>query len=143
MINLREIGADNWRVITKLKVKDWQSAYVASNGDSIARAHYVKGNYPLGIYDEDIPVGFCMYSISEKGEIWILRIMIGADYQSEGRGREATLLLISLLREKFGNVPVYIGFDPLNVWAEKLYTSLGFVRDGRDGGDEIILRLDS
>ncbi len=66
VINLREINADNWRVLTKLKVKDWQAPFVASNGDSIARAHYVKDNFPLGIYDDETPVGFCMYSISPK-----------------------------------------------------------------------------
>lgn len=142
MINLREINANNWRVITKLKVKDWQAPFVASNGDSIARAHYVKDNFPLGIYDDETPAGFCMYSISPRGELWILRLMIGADYQSKGRGKEATIKLIEMLLEKFGKVPIYISFDPENEWARKLYAELGFVKDDREADDEIVFRLD-
>jgi len=142
LIKLREIGSDNWRTIIKLKVKDWQAPLIATNGDSITRAHYVKDNYPLAIYDDEVPVGFCMYSISPKGEVWTLRIMIGADYQSGGRGRAAMLQLIALLKDKYGNVPIYISFDPLNIWAEKLYGSMGFVKDDRDGSDEIVYRLD-
>ncbi len=83
-----------------------------------------------------------MYSISPKGEVWILRMMIGADYQSGGRGKAAMLQLIALLKDKYGNIPVYISFDPLNIWAKKLYSSMGFVKDDRDGGDEIVYRLD-
>lgn len=142
MINLREIDSGNWRELTKLKVKDWQAPFVASNGDSMARAHYIEGNFPLGIYDGEVPVGFCMYSISPKAELWILRLMIAADYQSGGRGRRATELLITLLREKYGPKPIYISFDPMNEWAQKLYQSLGFVKDEREFEDEIIYRLD-
>ncbi len=143
MIRLRDIDASNWRELTKLKVKDWQAPFVASNGDSMARAHYVEGNFPLGIYDDEMPVGFCMYSISPKGETWILRLMIAADYQSGGRGRTATEQLIALLREKYGQKPIYISFDPQNEWARKLYQSLGFVKDDREFEDEIIYRLDN
>ena len=142
MINLREVCASNWRELTKLRVKDWQAPFVASNGDSMARAHYVEGNFPLGIYDDEVPVGFCIYSISPKEEAWILRLMIAADYQSHGIGRIATQKLISMLKDKYGPKPVYISFDPKNEWAQKLYQSLGFVKDDREFEDEIIYRLD-
>ncbi len=142
MINLREVCASNWRELTKLRVKDWQAPFVASNGDSMARAHYVEGNFPLGIYDDEVPVGFCMYSISPKEEVWILRLMIAADYQSHGIGRIATQKLISMLKDKYGPKPIYISFDPKNEWAQKLYRSLGFIKDDREFEDEIIYRLD-
>ena len=142
MINLREVDASNWRELTKLRVKDWQAPFVASNGDSMARAHYVEGNFPLGIYDDEVPVGFCMYSISPKEEVWILRLMIAADCQSHGIGRIATQKLISMLKDKYGPKPIYVSFDPKNEWAQKLYQSLGFVKDDREFEDEIIYRLD-
>jgi len=142
MISLREIDENNWRAVVKLKVADWQTPFVASNGDSIARAHYVKDNFPLAIYDAEEPVGFCMYSISPKGEVWILRLMIAADFQSEGRGKEATSQLVSLLRRKFGATQIFISFNPENKWAMRLYESLGFKKDEREFEDEIIYRLD-
>ena len=83
-----------------------------------------------------------MYSISPNGEVWILRLMIAADYQSHGIGRIATQKLISMLKDKYGPKPVYISFDPKNEWAQKLYRSLGFIKDDREFEDEIIYRLD-
>ncbi len=58
--------------------------------------------------------------------------MIAADYQSKGRGKEATIKLIEMLLDKFGKVPIFISFDPANEWARKIICQFGF-REGRQG----------
>lgn len=143
MIKLVEIDKSNWLGLARLGVQDSQRSFVADNSISMAQAHYETGNFPLGIYDGEIPVGFCMYGHDEEGcEHWIIRLMIDKRYQSKGYGRKAMLLLVERIRQEFGEVPVYLSFEPENAWGKALYESLGFIPDGRVMDGEIVYRLD-
>ena len=63
-IRLQEINGENFRDILGLHVRDDQKKYVVPNDISLIEAyisvsHHGKA-FPLGIYDDDTPVGFCM-----------------------------------------------------------------------------------
>ena len=68
--------------------------------------------------------------------------MIDQKYQSKGYGRLAMQELIKRISVDQRHHVLYISFEPENEWAKNLYTSLGFVEDGRMDGDEIVYRLD-
>lgn len=143
MIRLAEIDKSNWLALAKLSVQDSQKGFVADNSVSMAQAHYEEGNFPLGIYVDDVPVGFCMYGRDEEScEHWIIRLMIDKRHQSKGFGRGAMSQLVARMRKEFGEVPIYLSFEPENAWGRSLYESLGFVPDGRVMDGEIVYRLD-
>jgi diamine N-acetyltransferase len=64
VIELRPVTKDNWGALIKLKVREDQKNFVASNLYSIAQAQFgdeYEGHwdlYPFGIYDGDTPVVF-------------------------------------------------------------------------------------
>lgn len=143
MISLREITRENWEDIVRLKVADSQTGFVASNAFSLAEASYEPECVPLGIYDGDIPVGFCMYCVdSADKEYWISRLMVDQRYQSKGFGRAAMQHMVDRIKQDKDHHMVYVSFKPHNEWAKTLYESLGFVPDGRVVGGEIVYRLE-
>jgi diamine N-acetyltransferase len=145
-IHLRDITRDNYRPIGKLKVAENQLTFVATNPWSMTQAHYEPGLTPLGIYDDDTPVGFMMFedgfSDANIPEWSIWRVMIDARYQGRGYGRAAMkLLLARLRRESRGHQEILISFAPENVAAKALYVSLGFEDTGTLDEGELVYRL--
>ena len=154
MMRLRPVTKDNWRALAKLKVREDQRHFVASNVYSIAEAHYGDDEpdgshwdmFPFGIYDENTPVGFAMYAINlsyPKYEAYIIRLMTDENYQGKGYGRFAMSQLLELIRtdERVRNVG--ISYEPENDVARKLYASFGFVETGEilDGEVVAVLKL--
>jgi diamine N-acetyltransferase len=143
VISLREVTRDNWLDIIRLKVCEAQQNFVASNAISLAEAYVHPECVPLAIYDDDTPVGFCMYAMdSDDKEYWIFRLMVDARYQSKGYGGAAMRMLIERIKQDKAHHKIYISFEPENDRAKGLYESLGFVPDGRVVGGEIVYRLD-
>ena len=96
-ISLRPVTAENWRVLIKLKVREDQSHFVASNLYSIAQAQFGfddEGHwdlFPFGAYDDVEPVGFLMYCFNfnhSRFQAFILRLMVDDKFQGKGYGRE-------------------------------------------------------
>ena len=142
-ITLRPINRSNWLECIALQVDDDQKAFVAPNIYSLAEAKVNPSFVPLGIYLDDVMVGFTMYGIdTDDGKYWILRLMIDKKYQHTGYGKTAMLRVIDTLKEKKDCHNITLGHRPENHIADKLYTNLGF----RDTGDiidgEIIKRLE-
>jgi diamine N-acetyltransferase len=145
-IHLRDITRDNYREVGKLKVADNQTHFVATNPWSLTQSKYEPGLTPLGIYDDDTPVGFMMFedgvSDTHIPEWSIWRVMIDARYQGRGYGRAAMkLLLARLRRESHGHKEILISFEPENVAAKELYVSLGFEDTGMLDEGELVYRL--
>lgn len=162
MLRIEKINGKNVWDIVKLSVKEEQANFVAENKTSIIEAYTtITGGgqaYPFGIYDDDLPVGFCMigYGVDDYWEdapeiayhnynLW--RLMIDKRYQHRGYGREAIKLALDFIRTKPCGDAEYcwLSYEPENEITKELYHSFEFEETGDMDGEEIIaaLRLSS
>jgi len=153
MSEIRPVTKHNWKELIRLKVRDDQTHFVASNLYSIAEAQFgdeFEGHwdlYPFGIYEEgDTPVGFLMYALNFKHpthQAFIQRLMVDERYQGKGYGRFGMKKMLEIFRAEERIQVVGISYEPENEGARKLYASLGFEETGRiiEGEAEAVLRL--
>ncbi|MHB0874896.1 MAG: GNAT family N-acetyltransferase [Anaerolineae bacterium] len=141
LVALRDVTRDNWHTCIGLKVRPEQQSFVASNIYSLAEAKIEPWLVPQAVYAGEELVGFVMYGADpDHDQYWLMRLMVDERYQGKGYGRAAAVAAI----ERLGAYPdcheVYLGHEPENAVAARLYASLGFERAGMIG-DEIMLRL--
>jgi diamine N-acetyltransferase len=152
MPEIRPVTKDNWKELIRLKVRDDQTHFVASNLYSIAEAQFgddYEGHwdlYPFGIYDGDIPVGFLMYALNfdhPTQQAFIQRLMVDDRYQGKGYGRFGMEKMLEVFRSDERIHVVGISYEPENDAARKLYASLGFEETGKmiEGEVEAVLEL--
>lgn len=155
MAEVRPVTKDNWRELTKLKVREDQQHFVASNVHSIAEAQFGYDEadsshwdmYPFGIYNDDgAPVGFLMYGYnfaSSDMQAFIIRLMVDENHQGKGFGRFGMNWMLDHFRQNERITTVGISYEPENEAARRLYASLGFIEPGRmvDGETLAILKL--
>ena len=158
MVRLEEINGKNVWEVLKLKVSEEQKAFVAPNDISIIEAYIAVSHhgkaFPFGIYDGEVPVGFCMIGFGTDDEwedapavardsynLW--RLMIDERYQGRGYGREAIRLALDFIRTWPCGKAEYcsLSYEPENTRAAELYHALGFEENGEMDGDEIIAVL--
>ena len=151
-ITLQPVTAENWKALIKLKVREDQAHFVASNLYSIAESQFgdeFEGHWdlhPFGIYDGETPVGFLMYGYNfdhPTHQAFIQRLMVDDKYQGKGYGRFGMERILETFRADERIMAVGISYEPNNSAASKLYASLGFVETGRmyDGEVEAMLNL--
>lgn len=153
-LSIRPVTKDNWNELIRLKVREDQKDFVASNLYSIAEAQFGdesdgKGHwdfYPYGIYNGDTPVGFLMYGINYDypgTQGLIARLMVDENHQGKGYGKFGMQKVLEIFRadEKIQNA--IITYEPENDGARKLYANLGFVETGEmmEGETVAVLRL--
>jgi diamine N-acetyltransferase len=127
-LSLRSVTPENWNAVVQLKVRDDQSHFVAPNSYSLALAAYESGNTPVAIYDDETVVGFAMYTHEPwQGEFGIVRMMIDAQHQGKGYGRQAVLALNDVLRRLPGCNSIILSVVKENTGAWHLYQRIGFV----------------
>ena len=94
---LQPVTAENWEALIKLKVREDQNGFVASNLYSIAEAQFGfedEGHWdfhPFGAYVGDEPVGFVMYCLNpdhSRFQAFMMRLMVDEKFQGKGYGRE-------------------------------------------------------
>src|SRR5689334_15645729 len=138
-VELRAVTIDNWRELIKLKVRDDQTGYVASNVFSIAEAQFGfddEGHWnlhPHGVYDGDQAVGFLMYGLNpghSRFQVFIARLMTDEQFQGRGYGRSVMEQIIGRFKGDESVRAVGISYEPHNEVAKKLYESLGFAGTG-------------
>ena len=158
MLTLKKITSKNVWKILKLRVRDDQDDFVASNTQSIIEAYLsvTSGGHalPFGIYEDDTPVGFLMigYDVDETydnppkiayGNYSIWRLMIDKNHQHKGYGRKAIALALDFIR----TLPCgpaeycYLSYEKENTNAAALYHSFGFEENGEMDEDEIVAVL--
>lgn len=141
-LKFEKVTSENWKECIDLKVHPDQTAFVASNAYSLVQAQYIKGLYPLCIFDGEKMVGFAMWEEDpDDHSLAMCRLMIDKRYQKRGYGRAAVVKLMDLIRDQYGHVPFYTSFEPENTVAGDLYMSLGFEKTGELLGEEIILKI--
>jgi len=150
MPEIRPVTQENWEALIKLKVRDNQKHFVASNLYSIAQSRFgdeFDGHwdlFPYGIYEGDTPVGFLMYGLNfthPKQQAFIQRLMVDEKFQGKGYGRFGTQKMLEIFRADERIKEVGISYEPENEGARKLYASLGFVETGEIIEDEVVAVL--
>jgi diamine N-acetyltransferase len=153
MPDIRPVTKDNWKELIRLKVREDQTHFVASNLYSIAESQFgddYEGHWdlhPFGIYnDEDRPVGFLMYGFNFEHpayQVFIIRLMVDEKYQGQGYGRFGMEKMLEIFRGDDRIKTVGISYEPENEGARKLYASLGFMEPGEmiDGETLAVLKL--
>jgi diamine N-acetyltransferase len=141
-ITFKEVTKDNLYALSMLKVSSEQNNFVAPNTYSVAQSKFYPSWMPLGVYDDEVPVGFFMYGIDNTDKaLWIIRMMIDEKFQGKGYGRHALEKLIERIKMNNNYSEVFLSFVPGNERAKKLYESVGFKDTGRIEEDEIVYRL--
>ena len=145
MIELRPITPENHRAARRMKVRDDQAHLVAPIESSLADAFVYSTSSFMVAFEGDVPVGYVLVQpFDEDGKrvVNIVRVMIDADHQGRGLGRE---LLEGTIRwvSAFEPTPerLRISTLPDNAVALGLYRSLGFQARGMEEG-EIALYMD-
>ena len=96
-VTLQPVTGENWNALIKLKVRDDQVNFVASNLYSIAESQFGyedEGHwdyYPFGAYVGDDPIGFVMYCFNydhSRFQAFVMRLMVDEKFQGKGYGRE-------------------------------------------------------
>lgn len=160
MIEFRNITWDNYDECIGLEVVDEQKDFVASNMYSIVQSYVALLNEDIpnmtyAIYYNDTMVGFIMmeydkeeeqcYSVNGHYEdcYAVCRLMIDKRYQGRGYGRQAMVKALEYIKTFPEGIAsaIYLSYDPDNVVARRLYTSLGFVETGEINDGELIARL--
>lgn len=149
-VTLQPVSAENWRALIKLKVREDQNEFVASNLYSIAESQFGfedEGRwdfYPFGAYAGDEPVGFVMYCLNpdhSRYQAFIMRLMVDERFQGKGYGRAIMQQVLDVFRANGRIKNVGISYEPHNEGARKLYASLGFVEPGEMLEDETLAVL--
>ena len=143
MVEFKEITENNYDDCLNLRVSDEQKNFVASNTYSLAQAWvFYETAYPFAIYADNVMVGFIMMGFYKPKSIYnIWRFMIDERFQGKGYGKQALLLAIKYLKEKYNVHEIFLSFEPNNIIAEKLYKSVGFQRTGEIEDGEIVMCL--
>ena len=154
MVELRKITEDNFDQCVKLEPKEEQKGYVACNLSSLAEAYVALTNnecipMPYAIYADGTMVGFIMLSYNEAAKndgedaYWVCRLMIDKGYQGKGYGKDAMLKALELIKAfPHGKASVVsLSYEPENVAAKTLYSSIGFVETGNLQYGEMVAKL--
>ncbi|MCU0281102.1 MAG: GNAT family N-acetyltransferase [Acidimicrobiia bacterium] len=141
-VTLREVTADTVRAVCRLQVGPGQERFVAANAVSIAQAYFEPKAWFRAIYAAEDPVGFVMlYDDPEKPEYYLWRLMIAAEHQRKGYGREALRLLVEHVRSRPGARELLTSAVPGEGSPRPFYESVGFVATGEVDDGEEVLRL--
>ena len=142
-VRLCEITRKSLRAVLALKVTPEQEAFVATNAQSIAEAHFARDAWFRAIYAGDTPVGFLMLSdVPEKAEYFLWRLMIAAPHQGKGYGRRAIELLIEHVKTRPNATALYTSHREGPGGPGGFYRALGFVPTGEMEEGEHLLRLE-
>lgn len=144
-ILLKEVNKDNWHECVRLKVAENQKNFVAANAYSLAQSKYKPNCLPYCIYDDNVMIGFVMFTIDKddengKEEFWICRFMIDEKFQGKGYGKASMTKIIEYIRSNYNYGEVYLSEVPENERAKKLYLNYGFKFTGAvEYGEEVMV----
>ena len=132
----------NFTAVIELAVRPEQADFVAPNLYSLAEAAIEPTWMPLAIYAGRISSDFAQFGRDdETGRWWLMRYMIDVQHQGRGYGTAALPVVIDLMVERHGCGEIFLGYEPSNDVAERLYARMGFVPTGEVMGGEIVARL--
>ena len=126
-MEFRNIDKSNYWDCIELTLDDNQKDFVADNKQSLVEAAYEEGLYTLGIYHQEIMVGFLLYDYDDTFPGWSLsRFMIGRQFQGKGYGKQAVLTFIDYFKNRHNADQIYISVSLENTVARNMFASIGF-----------------
>jgi len=150
-MSLREICDGNRDDVLALSVTSTQARFVSSVAESLLEAEETPEGKPWyrAVYADDLPVGFVMLSwnVTPKppriiGPWFLWRLLIDAEHQGRGYGREAVRLVADIVRDN-GAAELLTSYGVGEGGPEPFYRRLGFRPTGeRDDKGETIVALD-
>ncbi len=142
VITIREITEENWLDAIRLRVKEDQGKFVASNAASIAQSKFHPFIECYGIYSDDEMVGFSAVGQNPADKtVWIVRHMVDAAHQGQGYGKAGLKKIIEHLRGKFSCSEIFLDVAPANKIATELYKGAGFRITDKTHGKSPIYKL--
>ena len=127
-IRFEEINENNFEECMSIDILEHQKGFVHSTAYSLAQAKIWPFWIPRAIYDENVMVGFAMYSFDyDEKKMHIVRLIVDQHFQNKGYGRLAIHKLIELWREDKRTDRIMIHVEAENVVAKSLYEAVGFV----------------
>jgi diamine N-acetyltransferase len=148
MVLLAAASSDNWREIADVKATDGQRRWVADVTYYMCLSAYGGLWRSWAVLDEGgTIVGHLMWAVDpEDDSHWIGGLVIDAQRQGEGLGRDAVEALLALWENQepslsgtpYREAALSVASD--NATALRLYRSLGFVETGEMSNDELVLR---
>lgn len=139
-ISLEPVTAGNWRDCAALTVHPGQKDFVAAVTYYLCMCHYGDTWNPLAVVRGGVVVGFVIWAVDDDGSRWIGGLVVDAEHQRQGIGREIVRQLRERLIAEPGTPNVALSYQPANTAARDLYLSLGFVETGETEDDEVIAR---
>ena len=145
MIIFKEINNENISEVLNLKVSDLQKDYIESMEKSLDdaknNAYGIKWT-PIGIYYENLLIGFAMYGLNSENHLWIDRFLIDYPYQNKGYGKKTLNQLIKYLKEKYSKSKYFcLSVSEKNEIAINLYKEFGFNFTGDLDGNDPVMSL--
>jgi GNAT superfamily N-acetyltransferase len=144
-VELRVVTQDTYREIFELKVAEHQESFVANNMGSFAQAYFHEEARPFGLYANDVAVGFVMFSVEDldQGTVWVWRLMIAAEHQRKGFGRQAMQAMLTHVRGLEGARELKLSHvDGVPDSPGPFYAALGFEYTGEIEHGERVMRRD-
>jgi diamine N-acetyltransferase len=138
-VELREVTAENVRVVCQLELAEGQERFVAPAAFTVAQSHYYEDAFIRAIYAGDEPVGLVALEL-DKGEWWLWRLLVDAGHQRRGYGAAALRRVIDIVREN-GAVELFASYVSGKGDPRDFYLKLGFEETGRMEEGEHVLRI--
>lgn len=157
-MEFKSITNDNLWEVVNLKVKANQEEYIATNTISLLEAYATQNEgeqvKTFAIYEKGTLVGFFMINFNvfnwksapkvARNNYCLWRFMIDQRYQGKGLGKKALNEIIKYVKTMplgKGN-KLYLSYIPENDCAGELFKEVGFVPNGENNGEEIVIVLD-
>jgi diamine N-acetyltransferase len=141
-ISIKDIDESNWLECINLKVAEKQEDFISTNLYTIAQSKFEKEIKLLGIFKDEVMIGFAAYILDKDGDMNLYKLMMDEQYQGKGYGKEALKLLMELIKIEAIKNEIWLSLHPDNKAAIKLYSDYGFNQEivGLEAEDEIFFR---
>lgn len=141
---IRDITVENKQEVLELHIAKEQEGFVETPAECLAEAEEDHRYTPVGLYKDNIPVGFAMYGEfpgkQQRKRIWLDRLLIDENFQGRGLGKHFLDRLITFLTLKFKTDEIYLSVYDDNQVAIRLYEKFGFHFNGEiDGNGELVM----
>ncbi|WDF51274.1 GNAT family N-acetyltransferase [Paenibacillus sp. KACC 21273] len=133
-VEIKNITPENLESILHLRVATEQASYVETPAQCLADASECDSYVPVGLYADNILVGFAMYGLflneCEGSKVWLDRFLIDEHFQGKGLGQIMLRALIDHLRHIYHSQTIYLSLFENNQGALYLYQKFGFEFNG-------------